>query len=57
MSRKYVIDYVVMKKENIKKHLFLPIVYENDFFVIYKFSVDSLPTLDEAESADRTQVK
>jgi hypothetical protein len=36
MSKKYLIDYVVMKKERITNRLHLSVVYENDFFIIYK---------------------
>lgn len=46
-----------MKKENIKNRLLLPVAYENDSFVIYKFSVDDSSTLDGAGSAERSRVK
>lgn len=38
MSRRYSIDYLLMKKAAIKSQLSLPTVYENDFFIIYKLS-------------------
>lgn len=57
ISEKYLIDYVVMKKENIKNRLLLPVAYENDFFVIYKLSVDDPSALDGAASAEKSRVK
>lgn len=39
ISKKYAIDYVVMKKERIKNRLQLSVAYENDFFIIYKLPV------------------
>lgn len=36
MSRKYSIDYLVMKKARLTRELRLPIAYENDFFVIFR---------------------
>lgn len=38
MSKRYSIDYLLMKKSAIKSQLSLPTVYENDFFIIYKLS-------------------
>lgn len=57
MAKKYSLDYIVMKKERVKNRLLLPVAYENDFFVIYKFSVDDRSALDGAASAERAHVK
>jgi hypothetical protein len=57
ISKKYLIDYVVMKKENIKDRLPLPVAYENNFFVIYKLSIDDRSTLDGAASGARSRLK
>lgn len=40
LAGKYSLDYVVMKKERVKTRLLLPVVYENEFFVIHQFPVD-----------------
>ena len=39
ISEKYAIDYLVMKKERIKKGFLLPIAYQNNFFIVYRLSV------------------
>ena len=36
LSKKYQVNYIVMKKDRITVHLHFPIAYENDFFIIYK---------------------
>jgi hypothetical protein len=36
ISRKYNVDYIVMKKERIKNRLLLPVAYENNFFIVYR---------------------
>lgn len=51
MSKKYVIDYVVMKKERITNRLHLPVAYENDFFIIYKLTAGDHSGLDGATLA------
>lgn len=49
LAKKYSLDYVVMKKERVKARLRLPVVYENEFFVIHQFPVNGRP--DEAGAA------
>ena len=39
LAKKYSINYIVMKKDRVKARLFLPVVYENEFFVIHQFLV------------------
>ena len=46
ISKKYQIDYLVMKKERITNQLLLPIVFENDFFIIYQLSGNNIAIRD-----------
>jgi hypothetical protein len=36
LSKKYKVNYIVMKKNRMTLHLHFPVVFENNFFIIYK---------------------
>lgn len=57
LSQKYSLDYVVMKKERVKNRLNLPVAYENDFFVIHQFPVESRTVLNEAATTQRSRAQ
>jgi hypothetical protein len=39
MGKRHSLDYVVIKKDLLKNRVFLPVTYENEFFVIHEFTV------------------
>lgn len=57
LAKKYSLDYMVMKKERVKNRLPLPVVYENEFFLIHEFPVDDRAASNEAASAQRPRAQ
>jgi hypothetical protein len=53
LAKKYSLDYMVMKKERVKDRLFLQVVHENEFFLIYEFPKNDRDTSYNLEAVQR----
>jgi hypothetical protein len=53
LAKRYSLDYMVMKKQRIKDRLSLPVVYENEFFLIHQFPMDNRAALSGAAPVSR----